>query len=102
MNFTQLERKVIDWAAARGITDNGKPMGQALKTLEETGELLDALNRHAMSEVQDAIGDIVVTLIVNCTIMGITLTECLETAYAEIKDRKGYLTPEGVFVKEAT
>lgn len=26
--------------------------------------------------------------------------ECLITAYSEIKDRKGYLTPEGNFVKE--
>jgi len=25
---------------------------------------------------------------------------CLENAYNEIKDRKGYLTPEGIFVKE--
>lgn len=29
-----------------------------------------------------------------------TLVECVESAYNEIKDRKGYLTPEGVFIKE--
>jgi hypothetical protein len=32
---------------------------------------------------------------------GITLTECLEGAYNEIKDRKGTLLPSGVFVKES-
>lgn len=29
-----------------------------------------------------------------------TLTECIEVAYADIKDRKGYLNEHGVFVKE--
>jgi len=29
-----------------------------------------------------------------------SLDECLELAYEEIKDRKGTLTPEGIFVKE--
>ena len=30
----------------------------------------------------------------------ITIEEALETAYNDIKDRKGFLTPEGVFVKD--
>jgi hypothetical protein len=29
----------------------------------------------------------------------IDLTKCLEAAYSEIKDRKGYLNKDGVFVK---
>ncbi len=31
---------------------------------------------------------------------GFTLEECVESAYNEIKDRKGTLLPNGVFVKE--
>jgi len=31
------------WFDDRGISKNGKPMGQAIKTLEETTELLDHL-----------------------------------------------------------
>jgi hypothetical protein len=31
---------------------------------------------------------------------GTSVTECLAGAYNEIKDRKGTLTPEGIFVKE--
>ena len=30
----------------------------------------------------------------------LTLAQCLEAAYDEIKDRRGHLTPEGLFIKE--
>jgi NTP pyrophosphatase (non-canonical NTP hydrolase) len=36
-----------------------------------------------------------------CADMGLDFVECVEQAYAEIKDRKGHLRPDGVFVKEA-
>ena len=48
----------------------------------------------------DAVGDVVVTLIMQCALQGFTLTECLEKAYNEIKDRKGYLNEQGIFIKE--
>jgi hypothetical protein len=41
-----------------------------------------------------------VTLIMGCATADIDLVSCLELAYNEIKDRKGHLTPEGIFVKE--
>lgn len=33
---------------------------------------------------------------------GLTLEECVDSAYEQIKDRKGYLREDGVFVKETT
>lgn len=33
---------------------------------------------------------------------GLTLVECVDAAYEQIKDRKGYLREDGVFVKETT
>jgi NTP pyrophosphatase (non-canonical NTP hydrolase) len=84
----------------RGIASNGKPMAQAIKPLEETTELLDALNKNDKAEVMDAIGDIYVTLIGVCVTYGLDIQECISGAYDEIKDRKGHLTPEGTFVKE--
>jgi hypothetical protein len=30
----------------------------------------------------------------------VPLTECMRAAWEQIKDRKGTLTPDGVFVKE--
>lgn len=99
MSFAEHELKVIRWGEARGIVQNGKPMGQAIKTLEEVTELIDALHRDNLEDIQDAVGDVVVTLIMVCATKGIDLTTCLALAYHQIKDRRGYLRPDGVFVK---
>lgn len=49
----------------------------------------------------DAYGDILVTLVMGAACADLDLVTCFEGAYQEIKDRKGRLTPEGIFVKEA-
>ena len=101
MSWAYYENEVEVWGHARGIIKNGKPMGQAIKTLEETNELLDAINKGDKEATKDAVGDIFVTLLMQCAIQGFTATEALKTAFDQIKDRKGYLTTEGIFVKES-
>jgi NTP pyrophosphatase (non-canonical NTP hydrolase) len=101
MSFADVEMKIVQWGEARGIVQNGTAISQAIKTLEETAELLDAINKKNLPEVKDAVGDIVVTLIMVCAVLDINLVDCVKGAYEEIKDRKGYLTPQGTFIKEA-
>jgi len=100
MSYSKYEMLTLQWGTDRGIVQHGRPIGQAIKTLEEVTELLDAINRRDMPEIKDAVGDIVVTLIMCCATLDIDLTECLAGAYWQIKDRKGFLTAEGVFVKD--
>ena len=100
MSYAEVEMDVLRWGEARGIVKNGKAISQAIKTLEETTELLDAINRKNLVDAKDAIGDVVVTLIMVCAILDLNLVDCLQGAYEEIKDRKGYLTPDGTFIKE--
>ena len=100
MSYADLEMKVIQWGEARGIVQNSTPMAQLRKTLEEVDELSDAITNKDLAAMKDAYGDILVTLIMGCATADIDLVECLELAYNEIKDRKGYLTKDGIFVKE--
>ena len=100
MSYQELELKVIQWGEARGIVQNSNPLAQAKKTQEELDELIYAINECNEAEMKDAYGDILVTLIMGCATADIDLVDCLALAYNEIKDRKGYLTPEGIFVKE--
>jgi len=100
-SYSMLEMDVICWAEARGIVKNSTPMAQAIKTLEEVTELLEAIHKGDRNAQKDAYGDILVTLIVGCATADVDLVECLGLAYEEIKNRKGYLTDQGVFVKEA-
>jgi NTP pyrophosphatase (non-canonical NTP hydrolase) len=100
MTFQELEAKVIQWARLRQIIPNSNPTSQLMKTMSELGELADATLKGNMRGVQDGVGDVIVTLILYCKLSGTNITDCLAGAYDEIKDRKGTLTAEGIFVKE--
>jgi NTP pyrophosphatase (non-canonical NTP hydrolase) len=101
MSYANVEMKVIQWGEARGIIQNSTPAAQAKKTLEELDELYAAIAKGDREEMKDAYGDILVTLVMGCACADLDLVECFKGAYEEIKDRKGYLTKEGIFVKEA-
>lgn len=98
-SFADIENKIEMWGYDRGIIQNGKPMGQAVKSLEECTEMIDAIHRDDRTALIDAIGDVGVTLLMQCAIQKVSFTECLEAAFEQIKDRKGFLRPDGVFVK---
>jgi NTP pyrophosphatase (non-canonical NTP hydrolase) len=100
MSYEMVEINVIRWAEARRIIPNSKPYTQLLKGFSEMGELADAEIKGNLPEIKDAIGDVMVCLINYCALKDISLTECLKGAYEEIKDRKGTLMPNGVFVKD--
>lgn len=94
-----LEVAVLNWAEERGIFESGTPISQFRKTEEEVTELHAALLCDDKEAVKDAIGDIVVTLIIQAHMHGLSLGQCLASAYHEIKDRRGKMVG-GVFVKE--
>lgn len=99
-SLDELVQKVDQWGADRLILVNSTPQAQLLKCVSELGELADATLEDDELEIIDGLGDVLVTLVMYAGTMGLNLRDCLESAYEEIKDRKGYLTPEGVFVKE--
>lgn len=101
LSFNQLQLNVIRWAEARKIIYNSTAMAQAIKTHEELGELLSALHRGDQAEIVDAYGDILVTLVIGADLAGVDLISALAVAYDQIKDRRGTLREDGVFVKEA-
>ena len=97
-NFLHLE--IIRWAEARQIIPNSTPQAQLLKTVEELGELVGAVVRGNREAAVDGFGDVLVTLIIASDLMDIDLLKALESSYNEIKDRKGTMMPNGVFLKE--
>lgn len=130
MNWTleSLTGAIHQWGRERGIHQNGNLASQAEKLIEEAQETLAAAPRlvaaekaldhlddpntepgnevldeysAACKEFADGIGDTYVVLVQLCAIAGIELEECVEAAYEEIRDRKGYLNEDGVFVKES-
>ena len=100
MSWNVTELDVIRWAEARGIIANSDSKTQLLKAVSEMGELADAIIKRDRPAIVDGLGDVLVCLIVVGALEDINLTKCLEAAYSEIKDRKGYLNKDGVFVKQ--
>ena len=94
-----IELEVLRWAENRGILANSDPKTQCLKFVSEAGELADAVAKGNKDDAVDAIGDVMVTLILLSDLMDLDVVECLESAYDVIKTRKGQMV-NGVFVKQ--
>ena len=91
--------KIRDWAEERGIYEHGDPKTQYLKLIEEAGELGRAILKDNESEQLDAIGDMVVVLTNLAELLGLTIEECIESAYEVISKRTGKME-NGTFVKD--
>jgi NTP pyrophosphatase (non-canonical NTP hydrolase) len=98
--YQTLELDIIRWAEARQIIPNSTAQAQLLKAVSEMGELADATLKKQMPAITDGVGDVMVCLIIYCALLDINLVDCMEWAYEEIKERKGTLLENGVFVKE--
>jgi hypothetical protein len=55
-----------------------------------------------MDKLADAIGDIFVTLVMVAGCAKLDIHRCVAAAYDEIKNRKGSLNSNGVWVKEVS
>lgn len=62
----ELIENVVQWGVVRGLDKVGH-LAQAKYTLKETAELLDAYADQDIEKINDAIGDILVTLIVGAS-----------------------------------
>lgn len=123
--FAAVQNEVEIWARNRQIIQNSSGQAQAHKTLEEAAELLEAgtrvkvlreliqaapdladhasvvkLQREAMAAYRDAVADVAITVLIGSACEDQDFVECLGEGYNVIKNRKGTLRSDGVFVKE--
>lgn len=97
MGMNELVKAVQEWSINKGL-HQADPAKQFLKVAEEFGEIAAAMARGQRDELQDAIGDATVTLIILAQQHDMEYADCLETAYNVIAKRKGKMI-DGVFVK---
>ena len=100
MTWNIVELDVIRWSEARGIIPNSTSMAQLKKAFEEMYELSAAIDNRDTAGIIDGLGDVLVCLINVAALEDLDLTQCLKSAYQEIKDRKGYMNSQGIFVKD--
>lgn len=102
--MNELIDKIKKWHYDRNLIEGSTDLDQFGKLQEEVLELHEALICNSYldnytPEITDAIGDIMVVLINIAERNGLTLEQCLEHAYNDIKDRTGKMV-DGVFVKD--
>ena len=97
LTLEQKEILILAWASERELLDPANIKSQALKTVEEVGELCSSINKH--KDPIDDIGDIFVCIAILANQAGLTLNECVENAYNEIKDRTGKKV-DGIYIRD--
>lgn len=95
----ELVALIQNWAWDRNLIEGSTTNAQMLKLMEEVGELAGGVCKAKADVIKDSIGDVFVVLTIIAAKMGWSIEECVQAAYAEIKDRKGRMV-QGVFVKE--
>ena len=93
----ELTKLIIKWHHDRNLIKGSSDKDQVLKLMQELGELSDSVCKG--NDVKDDLGDMMVVMLNIMERQGVTMEECLKTAYNDIKDRKGRMV-DGIFVKE--
>jgi len=90
---------IRDWADERGLYEHGDSKTQALKLVEEVGEIARAVLKDDIDEVIDGIGDAVVVLTNLAELHDVSIEECIASAYDVISKRTGKMV-NGTFKKD--
>lgn len=98
-SYETLARKIINRFTSIGIVKPENAKTQFMKVTEELGELAEGINKDKPEQIKDSLGDVLVTLILLAEDLNLNLLNCLNSAWGEIKDRKGEVK-DGSFVKE--
>jgi NTP pyrophosphatase (non-canonical NTP hydrolase) len=94
----ELVNKIAQWHHDRNLIEGSTDKDQYMKLIQEAGELSDNICKG--KDIRDDIGDMMVVLINIMTRNNLSIEECLQVAYDDIKDRRGRMV-DGVFVKES-
>ena len=98
MKMEKFESKLPGWAIEKGIIPNSSQKDQLTKIMEEVGEIAGAIARQDEDLLADAIGDAMIAITILARISDLSVTGCMESAWAEIVGRKGKMK-DGIFVK---
>jgi len=89
--------RIKAWHRDRNLIEGSTDKDQTLKLLQELGELSDSVCKG--KDIRDDLGDMLVVMINIMERNNLAMTDCLEVAWVDIKDRKGRMV-DGIFVKE--
>lgn len=99
MNQSEVTKNIIEWATEKGIMSKATPYTQFGKLIEEVDELREGMREESPADIKDGIGDCVVVLTILADMYGMSIDDCVQSAYDIISKRTGKMVG-GVFVKD--
>ena len=93
----KLAKNIAKWHHERNLIKGATDKDQFCKLIQEAGELSDNICKG--KDISDDIGDMIVVLINIAERNELTLKDCMQRAWDDIKDRKGKMI-DGIFIKE--
>ena len=100
MKLTNEFGPIRQWAEEKGILEQSTVKKQFEKLIEEVEETRTAIKNDNIEELKDGIGDCVVVLTNLAALAGMTIEDCINSAYEVISKRTGKMI-NGKFVKDA-
>lgn len=101
-NLAVLINSKLDFQVLKKLTAPGKQPTKIYEALAYSyGKLTKTVNANRFEEADIWLQEVVILIYVIAYSNYTTPEECWTLAYNVIKDRKGYLTPEGNFIKES-
>jgi NTP pyrophosphatase (non-canonical NTP hydrolase) len=97
VNIDLVIENIAKWHHDRNLVEGSTDQAQYVKLIEEAGELAGNIARG--KDITDDIGDMIVVLVNIAERNDLTLKECVNQAWNDIKHRKGKMV-DGVFVKD--
>lgn len=97
VNIDLIIENIAKWHHERNLVEGSTDQAQYVKLIEEAGELAGNIARG--KDITDDIGDMIVVLVNIAERNDLTLKECVNQAWNDIKHRKGKMI-DGVFVKD--
>ena len=102
-NKQTVNKEVFDnirnWGFQKGILQGGDTKTQLIKLYEEAGELSEAVLKNNKNDIIDAVGDIIIVLTNFAELQGVSIEDCIQSAYNEVSNRTGRMI-NGTFVKD--
>ena len=99
MDYFELEACIIAWAKEKRIMRDSYSFKQIVKTQEKLNVLMNAVLDKDKAQVKKSLGDVMVTLLIQAEMQGVTLEDCMTDVYKDISKRKGKMI-NGLFVND--
>lgn len=78
--------RVKEWAHQRNILEGSTPAAQALKLVEEVGEVIDGIQSNCAFSIEDGIGDTLVVIVILATQLGLDAEKLIEDSMSKLKE----------------